>query len=139
MEHAASPSHLSALSSKHDQSTIPSSSDPEKNLGSDGIPKGLLPPNEEKKEVVSVKDNDGSPLSQQGSAQLSHQLSRIATTDYPTGLRLGMIVLALVLSIFLVSLDMVSHFVTICSINATKFILTLQKVDRVDGHTPYYD
>lgn len=109
MEHAASPPHPSALSSKRDQSTISSSSDPEEDLVSDSLPKGPLLVDEEKKEIRSVKDNDGSPFSQRDSAQLSHQLSRIASSDYPTGVRLGMIVLALVLSIFLVSLDMVSH------------------------------
>ncbi len=65
-------------------------------------------PLDAEKDSASTKQHDASSLSHQVSRQLSNQLSRIETSDYPTGIRLAMIVVALVLTIFLVSLDMVS-------------------------------
>ena len=75
--------------SSHDSSSIPTPSDAEK-------------------DSAYAKQHVDSSLSQDVSRDLSHQLSRIATSDYPTGLRLAMIVVALVLTIFLMAIDMVS-------------------------------
>jgi hypothetical protein len=58
------------------------------------------------KDSAPGHQDDGSSLSQRLSRDLSRQLSRIATSDYAAGMRLAMIVVALVLSIFLVALDM---------------------------------
>ncbi|KAF7504215.1 hypothetical protein GJ744_002588 [Endocarpon pusillum] len=63
-------------------------------------------PSDAEKDSASAKQHDGNSPSQQVSRELSHQLSRIATSDYPTGLRLAMIVVALVLAIFLMAIDM---------------------------------
>lgn len=92
-------------SKTHPLSKIPTVDDAEKSSAStsqDDIP---IPPGPEK-DAASVRQQDGTSLSPQLSHQVSRPLSRIATSDYPTGLRLTMIVVALVLSIFLVSLDM---------------------------------
>jgi hypothetical protein len=69
-------------------------------------PRAPTPSDAEKKNSESFHQHDGGRLSQQVSRQFSRQISRIATSDYPAGFRLAMVVLALVLSIFLVSLDM---------------------------------
>lgn len=69
-------------------------------------PRAPTPSDAEKKDSESAHQHDGGRLSQQVSRQFSRQLSRIATSDYPAGFRLAMVVLALILSIFLVSLDM---------------------------------
>jgi MFS transporter, DHA2 family, glioxin efflux transporter len=63
-------------------------------------------PPEDEKGSMNSHQHDGESLSQQISRRLSNQVSRIATSDYPAGFRLGMIVVALILSIFLVALDM---------------------------------
>jgi len=89
---------------KHDFARLPTLSDPEKDSRRD-LSESTTPPDLEK-DSESAKQNDGGSLSQQISRQISRQLSRIATSDYPAGLRLAMIVVALVLSIFLVALDM---------------------------------
>jgi MFS transporter, DHA2 family, glioxin efflux transporter len=70
------------------------------------LPTATKPSDAEKKDSESAHQHDGGRLSQQVSRQVSRQLSRIATSDYPVGFRLAMVVVALVLSIFLVSLDM---------------------------------
>lgn len=67
---------------------------------------GTCSSHEVEKDTTSTHQHDGHSLSQQVSRRLSHQLSRIATMDYPAGLRLTVIVVALVLSMFLVALDM---------------------------------
>lgn len=77
----------------------------EKDLASQRSPLDT-PSLQEEKDVASAEQDGGHSLSKQLSKQLSHQLSRIATSDYPSGFRLAMIVLALVMSIFLVALDM---------------------------------
>ena len=67
------------------------------------------PPPEQDAEKTEIRDgSDSSSLHNhaQHANELQHQLSRIDTSDYPTGLRLAMVVIALVLSIFLVALDM---------------------------------
>jgi hypothetical protein len=96
-----------ALSSNHDLSRNLDPQDPEKHTTPHDLSTSSTPP-ELEKDSASDKQSDGDSLSQQLSRQLSHRISRIATSDYPTGFRLSMIVVALVLSIFLVSLDMVS-------------------------------
>jgi hypothetical protein len=96
-----------ALSSNHDLSRNLDLQDPEKDTTPHDLSTNSTPP-ELEKDSASDKKSDGDSLSQQLSRQLSHRISRIATSDYPTGFRLAMIVVALVLSIFLVSLDMVS-------------------------------
>jgi hypothetical protein len=97
----------STPSSSHDLSRNLDPQDPEKDTTPHDLSTSSTPP-ELEKESASDKQGDGDSLSQQLSRQLSHNISRIATSDYPTGFRLAMIVVALVLSIFLVSLDMVS-------------------------------
>lgn len=67
--------------------------------------KTSTPPDLEK-DLEPTKEHDVNTLSHEISGQISNQLSRIATSEYPTGFRLGMIVLALLLSVFLVALDM---------------------------------
>lgn len=94
------PTHAPALE-------YPAPSEVEKDLSSHNSSNISTPSNAEK-DSASVKQHDDNSLSQQVSRELSHQLSRIATSDYPTGLRFAMIVVALVLTIFLMALDMVS-------------------------------
>lgn len=107
MEQAVPPPQPSTSSPQHHRSPISSPSDPEKATPlPDTLPTDASPSDEEKKDLATVKDNDDSSMSPPLSRQLSPQLSRIATADFPTGFRLAMIVLALVLSIFLVALDM---------------------------------
>lgn len=108
MESASSAAPISpALDSKQYPTKSLAPSDQEKDPASNDLSESRTPSDPEK-DSASAKRPDGHSLSQQLSRQLSHQLSRIATSDYPTGLRLAAIVVALVLSIFLVALDMVS-------------------------------
>jgi Major Facilitator Superfamily len=107
MESAHLPApHGSALGSE--QHSSGSSTPPylEKVSPSHNSSRAPAPADAEKVDSSSTHQHDGGRLSQQASRQLSRQLSRIATSDYPEGLRLAMIVLALVLSMFLVALDM---------------------------------
>ena len=87
---SAQPStHSSASSSNSDLAKVPTIHDqPEK--GALDVEK--VPTEAEKEE--------------QGQDELTRELSRIGTADYPTSWRLWLIVVALVLSIFLVALDM---------------------------------
>jgi MFS transporter, DHA2 family, glioxin efflux transporter len=86
----ASTTQTSASNSSSDLSKIPTH-DPEKD-GVD-IEKDAIEPR------VSAKEEEKMD-------QLTRELSRIGTADYPTALPLTLIVIALVLSIFLVALDM---------------------------------
>jgi MFS transporter, DHA2 family, glioxin efflux transporter len=86
----ASTTQTSASSSSSDLSKIPTH-DPEKD-GVD-VEKNAVEPR------VSAKEEEKMD-------QLTRELSRIGTADYPTALPLTLIVIALVLSIFLVALDM---------------------------------
>jgi MFS transporter, DHA2 family, glioxin efflux transporter len=94
----------SGSGSEHDLSKIHTPQNPEKNstLDLSRIPT----PADPEKDSASAKQHDGESLSHQVSRQVSRPLSRIATADYPAGFRLAMIVIALILSMFLVALDM---------------------------------
>ena len=100
------PPGSSASSPQHDLAKAPTTSGLEKDTASNQDLSGTLTPYDAEKDPSSAHEHDGQSLSQQVSRRLSHQLSRIATSDYPAGLRLAMIVIALVMSMFLVALDM---------------------------------
>jgi MFS transporter, DHA2 family, glioxin efflux transporter len=75
---------------------------------SDDISKPQSPHNEPEKDGVDLEKTI-SPEAQKeeaGMDELTRELSRIGTSDYPSAFPLVMIVIALVLSIFLVALDM---------------------------------
>ena len=84
---ASSPSHENSASSS------------DTNLSKQPVPQSVLSEKETEAHAVSNSNElDGE--------EVAPQLSRIDTSDYPSALPLAMITLALVLSIFLVALDM---------------------------------
>jgi MFS transporter, DHA2 family, glioxin efflux transporter len=112
--HSGVPAPLDPAEDSLSKSTLP---DPEKESSKSTPPhpemdfskndaSKISTPQDLEKDSAPAQQRDGGSLSQQLSGQLSRQLSRIATSDYPRGLRLAMIVVALVLTIFLVALDM---------------------------------